>query len=285
VTVEMEVRPMPDVAQALIDAWLAADSEARDSRQRSGTTSPFTASKAGSCARDLAYVAAGLEPSDPPGPAARWRMGIGTMVHDRLAEARRRAWPDAVYEPAFSIGDPPLVRGRGDVWLPETRTAIEIKTINGFGFKRMIGARGTADGPRTSHVRQLALEAAGLGAAHGILVYLSLENLSGREAASAGRDDEIAWFAEQYDFEADDLTAIADAELERLARIADYVKHGKTVPRRPPDLPGGAEITDPAKGMWVRRGPDGAVLDTGTWWGCGYCWNQTRCVEDLAAGR
>jgi hypothetical protein len=45
-----------------------------------------------------------------------------------------------------------------------------------------------------------------------------------------------------------------------------------------PELPTGAEITDPKSGTWQVKDADGAISDLGTYYLCTYCSYQTLCA-------
>ncbi|MBU6430682.1 MAG: hypothetical protein KGR26_16810, partial [Cyanobacteria bacterium REEB65] len=78
----------------------------------------------------------------------------------------------------------------------------------------------------------------------------------------------------------------AEVEIARMGKAVEWVDAGKLLPRQIPDLPHGAEIVDPSSGRWEQRTPDGqSLVGSGSWWGCGYCPFQGKCVEDKAAGQ
>lgn len=167
-------------------------------------------------------------------------------------------------------------------------TAIELKSINGFGMKMAIGARGPAEGPRTSAIIQGALNGLALDADEVVLVYLSTENLSPRELANLEKYGTVKeaqpWqkFAAEWTYTREQFEPIAKAEVARFKKILAVVDEGGLPPRAiPVDLPRGARITDPMNGGW-QVVEDGMIIDSGSTWQCHYCPYQTHCAADAA---
>lgn len=259
------------------------------------------ASWAGGCAREIGYRVAGVPASNPPGLSAYWRMGLGTMVHERLQPLLEKAYPGASIEHVVDwqerIGLPgashvdaylvtyenaPIEETIGDE--PPTqqphRIVIEIKTTNGFSYKLMVGARGKAQGPKFGALLQAAISAKALDADEVVIIYLSLECLSQREADKLGTD-EIGKFVAEWRYPLAQLNELVDRETTRLGKILELVDDGKLPPRfMPGDMPPGARVVDPESGYWeLERG--GSVLEAGTLWKCSaYCDQRDRCIKD-----
>lgn len=162
-------------------------------------------------------------------------------------------------------------------------TAIELKTIGGFGMKMLVGARGAAEGPRSSAFLQGALNGLASSADKVVIVYLSLENLSQREAEKLTANPK-PWqkFAAEWSYEAEDFLPAAIKEVNRLKRIIEIVDEGGLPPRSIPiEIPAGARIFDPMKGSWQVQDKDGMITDAGSWWGCQYCSFRDCCDEDI----
>ena len=103
-------------------------------------------SQAGFCARKIAYDTLGLDKTDPPSTADYWRMGLGSVVHE-LLEPAVKAWLDTddtveiEEEVSVQLGE----HGYGHVDLvlrtrtdPQQTIVLELKTINGFGYKMSV---------------------------------------------------------------------------------------------------------------------------------------------------
>ncbi len=279
----------PLLAQAWADEWTESDQAEIAGGRR------IRHSWAGNCARRLEYELTGVEVSNELTVADHWRFGIGSYIHRELQTLMHKVWPDAEIEKIVFNPDG-LTSGHIDAIVTltevtdgaakanpneEIRIVIEIKSINGFGFKKAVGARGDADGPRYSAYLQGAISALLEDADELVIIYLSLENLSPREAAKNGFD-EIGRFCAEWTFTRADYEADADAELKRLTAVAEWVDTGKRLPRRIPDpeIPKGATIDDPKTGRWMLTGSDGKILDVGTTWHCSYCPFQDHCAED-----
>lgn len=162
-------------------------------------------------------------------------------------------------------------------------TAIELKTINGFGAKLAIGARGPAEGPRSSAILQGALNGLASGAGEVVVVYLSLENLSPREFQKIGGHFSWQKFCAEWTFPSELFLPMAIREVNRMKRILEIIDEGQLPPRSVPDLPQGARIVDPRRGTW-QISQDGAITDAGSTWMCGYCSFTERCADDMDKG-
>lgn len=241
----------------------------------------------GACSRLLSYRLTDVPESDPTTLSGYWRMNLGKLVHEELQAALQLVFPKASIEHLVGADHDEIfgfpVSGRTDVFLVEDdrKIAIEVKTVNGFGYKKMVGARGVPEGPRTSAIYQAALNGRALDADEVVVVMLSLECLGQREADKLGFDD-IGKFCSEWTWSMADLNEMVDRELVRLKRVVELADEGTLAPRFAPlEMPGGARVQDPATGVWtLERG--GSVLETGTYWGCSYCSHQQQCVSDGA---
>jgi hypothetical protein len=246
--------------------------------------------------RAKATVAA-LAPTDPMGVADFWRFSMGTAVHDMIQGVLADAYPDADIELPVDLR--PLLDGSGtiDVVVREQLeheadpfvTVVEIKSINGFGFKMAATAqKGPPEGPRHSAVVQGALTATALDADRLIVIYFSLENLSPGLAAGMGVEDEIARFVAQWTYGPEEFRPLAEREHARVNRILEVLGEGKLPPRalEDPEVPRAARITDPRpankpdRARWEVVDGDGKVTQVGTTWVCGYCDQRQRCIDD-----
>lgn len=304
----------PRYGQLLAQAWSAINDEHYHQKSRTDVPRYVRLSWAGACARLVGYRLLDRPESNPPDLAAIWRMSLGTMVHELLQEALVRAFPTAEIEKNIGAESDALfgfpVSGRTDVFLVDDdgkRIAIEVKSINGFGFKKSVGARGVPEGPRGSALYQAALNGRAHNADEIVIVYLSLECLSDRELTAlvtktGGEPIDIRKFVAEYTYSRADLDALVDAELKRLAKIvgmvdlraeaeqalAEQTEGGPSAvldlaplpPRSIPlSMPARARVTDPLKGTWALVVEDN-VLQAGESWECQYCSQQLRCAED-----
>lgn len=326
--------PMPRFGMLLAQAWAAQDAErAHGTKSRTDVPMYVRLGWAGKCARDIGYRLLEVEKSNPPDIAAIWRMGLGTMVHDKLQEIMPAAYPGAEIEKVVGSEHDEIMglptSGRSDVYLvttdddvtgsePGKRILIEVKTINGFGFKSTIGARGSAEGARSGAIFQAAVNARAHGADEVVIVEISLECLSDRELESlvkkqGGTKDPIRKFVAEWSYTMAELDELVDRELKRLEKIVamsaavqaeydDYKKafepvdssdeptpldewlstHTAGLPPRsiPLEMPAKGRVVDPGnKGRW-QVVVDGNVMDAGETWWCGYCDFKDRCIAD-----
>jgi hypothetical protein len=164
---------------------------------------------------------------------------------------------------------------------PAFVTALEIKTINGYGMKMAAGARGDAEGPRTSAITQGALNALAVDADELVILVLSLELMSERELAKLGPGKtEVDRFVAEWTFTREQYEPVARAEIARINKILALNDEHKLPPRVMPGLPDGARIVDPKRGAW-HVVVDGQVTQAGTHWQCAnYCRHRDRCIAD-----
>ena len=242
-------------------------------------------SMAASCARQIAYRLCDTEPTNPLTGADYWRFGLGTMVHNQLKPAIDR-WLDkeegvtAIEEAEVELGE----HGYGHVDLTlkagDKTIVVELKTINGTGFKKAIGG----EGPRHSALVQGAMYAHASNADLLIICYLTMELLSPNYAEAKGFDN-TGRFGAEWHFTKEEFTPIAEAEINRLDWIADNLVQGlphevpKMFSEYDPDIPWGAEIVDASNGSWILE-EDGSLLGKGRTWMCNYCNYQDRCVNE-----
>lgn len=332
----------PLIGHLLAERWGELDRAEPHVNSRSDVDRYVRLGWTGKCSRDLGYRLLDIEKSNPPDLAARWRMGLGTEVHGLLQAVIAETFPGAEVEKVVDAQHDELfgfpVAGRTDLFLvteheraatpeevddgcelgvafDEKRTAVEVKTVNGFGFKSIIGARGKAEGPRTSWLYQAAFNGRAHKADRVVIVALSLECLSDRELKSlvtkqGGEPDPVRKFVAEWTYEMAELDDLVDRETLRLTKVmamvdhaaeeyVDYMRDGgfpedertpmaewiaeraSLLPPRhiPWEMPARARVTDPQKGQWVVE-VDGNVMDSGTVWYCAYCDFKDRCTAD-----
>lgn len=274
--------PDPWFVKDVVDQWWQ---EYRDSGELdldfAIPGSRVRASWAGMCARRIAYSVAGIEESDPTTVVDAWRFNIGSMLHEVAQKIAAEKYPGAKIELKVAVGDIGSAHVDLLVTLPDGRTVlIEIKTINGYGFKRMFGPDG--EGPRFGGVVQAALAAIHMDPPPDeiVLAVFSLECISPYEAAKLGIKGEYQRFAAQYTFTREEYEPVGREEYVRLERIVELVdKNGwEFVPRiiADPNLPP-HEVVLPSKGTIVIKDNAGNRLGTRTTWHCNYCNFQSQC--------
>ena len=248
-------------------------------------------SQAGNCAKQIAYDSLGFPSSNPMTAADHWRMGLGSLVHTHLTPAIER-WvandPDVIVheEAETPLGE----HGFGHIdmvlELPATgkNIVVELKTINGTGFKRSI----QGEGPRHGALLQGSLYANALDADLLVICYLAVELLSPGWAEAKGFDN-FGRFGAEWHYTPDQFVPLAKQEVERMEWItetAHSIQGMNGVPRSfsesDPDIPEGAVITDPRTGAWSLE-DDGRLISRGKAWQCNYCRFHDLCVDDWSA--
>lgn len=242
---------------------------------------------AASCARKMSYEIRGDAPSNPFDEASYHTFGIGTALHEKWQAVLLDAFPNADIEVDLDMRPHGLdASGHLDMGLPDVdgkRVAMELKTTGGFAFKLAVGERGAAEGPRWSAIVQGALNALAYDADEMRIVLLSLECISQKKAEQLWDGEPWRRFSAEWVFTRDEYEPIARLEIKRMNKILGFIDAGGLAPRQIPDplIPAQARIVDPAKGMWEHI-QDGMILNAGTWWGCGYCSQRERCIQDGA---
>jgi len=169
--------------------------------------------------------------------------------------------------------------------LDDKKVLFELKTINGFGYKKSVI---DGEGPRHMAKLQAALYAEAVDADLMVIGYLAMENVGLGYASKANLDD-IGRFASEWHYTREEFLPWAKEERERLEEIAQVVTAGGDVPRTfsvsDPDIPYPAEITGPSTGAWRLLAEDGSLLNAGKTWTCNYCSWQDKCVKNMANGR
>lgn len=292
----------PFIGRAVAASWLLDNYSENKPHAVDGTK--FRFSSAGMCSRSLAYYFTGEEPTNLPDSADAWRMGLGTLVHESVQDHFRDAsdawrpseingYPVTHTEVQFEVAvHIPEISGSGsadmmiDYFSDEKhiwRQVVELKTINGFGFKvSATGFKGPAQGPRLSHVQQAALCAYGLEANEMIICYVSMENVSPSLAKSYCDDPEFGRFTAQWSYDSRDILTTASNEMARIQKILRKVavEDVSTVDREVYNDSGTlVTVSDPRTGAYQLLSDDGQIIDAGKSWSCGYCRFQDVCVK------
>lgn len=278
----------PRYGPALAQAWF--ESTDHNPNKAKAFETRLRNSQAGKCTREIQYAVLDVPKTDPPTAAGFWVMGLGTIVHERWQAAMKIAFPNAEAEVKIRYDDFDS-SGHIDLVLNEDGyvTSIELKTINGFGFKKTIGARGVPEGPRNGHLLQCALNADAINADEMVVIYLSMENLSPFELRKLlGRDPEFETdffrqFTAEWTYSREQYAPLAEAEKHRLTKVLEWTDRDQLVPRFTAEMPKGARITDPSKGTW-QTVVDGQVTQAGSTWACDYCDYRKQCLQDGPGG-
>jgi len=244
-------------------------------------------------------------PSNPPTLASYWRMFLGQLVHELLAPDITAAFPNAHVEVGTRFDDfgaitaDIVIDDDDHIVLPTDvgpgrpfRTVIELKSLNGFGFKMGTTTfKGPPQGPKYLHLYQGALQAEALDADELIIGWVALENVSAALSAGVGVHSDVSRFTAEWTYTPEEFLPIARTERKRMRRILDAIDDGILPPRVIPDpeLPKGAVVTNPrgakgVKGLWQVLDTDGKILQAGDTWHCEYCDFQDRCIADGGPG-
>lgn len=282
----------PSYAPALVERWFDRldDPHLAVAMPEAG---PWRGSYAGTCTRQAWYEVTGHAATDPVTVADRWRMNLGTIVHEQLQTAITDIDPDARAEMVLDLN---RIGIRGSMRLDLLRTVgdglvetAEIKTVNGFGFKQMATTfSGPPEGPRDSHIIQAALGAATLatmrdGVVGARIVYLALELLSPSLAKSVGSGGELDRFTAEWFIPLEDCQRIAETEAARWARVDQAMADpggwvNPVIPLTPLTKPTKIMVVNPKTGAATTT--DGQGQRT---WQCDYCAFQALCVADHQA--
>lgn len=255
-------------ARLLIEQWKRI-AEAKGMLEHAVPGTSMRHSMSGKCARQIHYYLTQAEVTNPMDLPGYWSTGLGTCVHGWWQEALLEAFPNAEIEKTVHVPEADS-SGHVDAWLPDEKLAIELKSINGFGFKKIAEDN---SGPRYSDFVQCCVNAHALKADKAVLIYLSLEAISRQRAAK--RDiDEIGRISKEFHYTPEIFNEVAEKEIERWARIRNA---GDDTPRAIPDpeIVKGARVVDPSTG---RLEVDGK--GTGYAWHCMYCAYQNKCADD-----
>jgi hypothetical protein len=228
-----------------------------------------------------------------------WVTSLGTLIHEAWQAALSERYPNATIETKLSV-DGLDASGHADAVIdidgfdnlagpddgetpyagaPSKRILFELKTCGGFSYKMKVGERGNPEGPSHEHKLQAALNGLAVNADEIVIGYIATEAIS-KPAAARKKIDEVTRFAAEWTYTRDEFEPWARAEQARMQGILDLLDSGTLAARRfaTPELPKGHEVVDPNTGRWEVRNGDGAVVDTGTFWACGYCSFQSLCA-------
>lgn len=266
----------PRFIQVLVDEW-AKD---HDENKPTALGTKFRHSDAGGCGRAITYTAAGIPASDPMDLSGVWNVGLGSRLHDLWQAALLAKYPGAEIEVKVATQGADGSGHIDAVIKHEGRTvAYELKTIGGWGYKASIGlAKGDAEGPKTSHLLQAALNGLGCDADEVVVGYLAKEAVS-KAIAKSKNLSELERFCCEWTFTRDQYEELGRKEAKRVDGLLGLVADG-TLGRRnvPYDMVPGAEIQEPATGAWtVER--DGVTEAAGKYFLCPYCRYQSLCAR------
>lgn len=277
---------LPEYASAVAMGWYEKYLDAgKDELAMAIEGARYRASWAHSCLRELQYRITKTEETDPASVADAWRFDVGHAVHDMVQDGVEAAFPTARREVKVDLRELGIPGAAHLDLLVEDddgiKTAVEIKSINGFGFKKAAtNFDGPPEGPRKSAVTQGALSALALDCDRLKIMYFSLELLSPSVAAKAGLNGEVGRFVAEWTYERAEFEPIALAEVERVKGVLHHIALRQLAPRWEPEMPLDARITDVTKGSWYEVDEQGLVVGSGRTWKCDYCSYRTRCGEE-----
>lgn len=284
--------PSPNnfVATAIAERWHEkfAGAAGEDLDLAIPDAGPYRASFANvQCDRALWWEMKKFPQSDPPTIADTWRFGLGHRVHEMLQMVAVDLFVDRddcefigseINVDLRPIGLPGSAHLDLGIVYQGKKTAIEIKSLGGYAFKRAVSTwQGPPEGPKHPHVVQGAVAGAAWGAEQLVIAYLSLENLGKWMAVRSEADR----FAAEWHYTIESLQPLIDHEVARVAEVLDH----DTVPDpvlRTIETPEGAVVNAPnagPDGMWVVHDQAGVVVDSGKTWMCGYCSHRQSCTE------
>ncbi len=296
-----EPNPHPVIGPALLQFWEDKYIEGgHDHREMSIKGASFRHSWAGWCARKIEYALReyrGEEfETEAIAMADRWRMEMGTIVHDYWQAAIQHVFPDAEIEHITKLNlqegaDDLFSAGHGDCLIHSEqfgKIAIELKSRNGFGYKMDIGNKGSdPEGPASSAIRQGALNAMAVDADHLVVLHLSLESVSPGMLPQPHKGNKFSpmRMTAEWWYPKEEYMKFAEHELARASAIVGIVNAGANhAPRSTPDMPAGARIVDPMKSKWeLWDHKTGLMTQTGQLWNgkfCDYCQYRDKCLEE-----
>lgn len=276
------------VAVKLAEAWFKDHQQSGEMEYAPAMPErPYRASFASKrCLRALQYAMAKMPETEPITITSAWTMGLGNMVHDRLQNVITETF-DAEAETVVDLAKIGI-NGSGHADLVITHNGepvlVELKTTGGFAFKAMASSyKGKPEGPRFGYIVQAAVLAAGLGIDKIVIALLALEPLS-KSMAKSYADTEADRFAAEWHYTLDELMPYVEHEAARVKLVEDAIEQRVLVRRLldDPMYPVGAEVVDPRDDYapWQITNAEGSIVDTGTYWGCGYCQWRSRCDQD-----
>lgn len=279
----------PGITPALIKHWAALDD--RD-RAMAHPEARIRHSWSGKCSRAIAYLVGGEQPTNPFTEADYYRFAIGKIVHEfwqqfAIPALTEVGWTDLTAEYEMTTSDTAgriVSAGHGDLigTTPDgKRTKVEVKTINGFGYKSILGLGKDPAGPRWGDLLQGSVNADASDCDELRMVYLSLELLS-PSYANKVQAHEFNRFCAEWTFTREQWFPLAQVERERWDSILASVDAEIPVPRYipDPDIPVDAIIVDPKSGRWDVTDDNGYITNSGSTWHCNYCSFRHKCQID-----
>lgn len=282
----------PRIVNQLIASWDTARIHDDNLPVAIPEAGPLRASWAGMCSRQIWYRLAGTEESNPNDMSSYWRMWLGTAIHDFIQAVTKESFPQALIEEPVNLNQLGM-NGSSHVDMIQfdddgVAEVIEIKSINGFGFKKAATRfSGPPEGPRTNAILQAALSAAALSTSREVsgcrLVYLSLEPVSPNLAYYT--DNDLARFTAEWELDIETCIRIGELEAARMQQVLDAYNLDSDVPPvgyivldTLPELFSIAKIVNPSTGATVTA--DGVGGKT---WQCAYCNFQDTCIASQAS--
>jgi len=253
-------------AQLLGQKWNDEDLAKGPKPTAMGT--PYRYSAAGSCSRQQAYNALGVQPSEPFDVASSWATHLGEIIHEQFQAAIGEKYPNAQFEVASQIDH--LLSGSCDGILTledGTKVLIEIKTRGQYAWQKETGIgqwkRTEPEGPKWGAIAQAGMNALALGADVVVMISLAKESVSHNKRQKMGIADIHEAYAAEWWVPKEEFETYA---LEEVARV-----HSIQADLDARVLPEQEVVDDNGKRV---------IIKNGSHWACDYCQFKTICKAD-----
>lgn len=260
---------------------------------------PYRGSYAGKvCDRELWNAFTEQPVTNPPRAAQLYRFDLGHIVHEIIQSKLPMIHPHIETEVPVDLrpaGFPGSASLDGLTYLFEESTqqkcadaVIEIKSVTGYPYKlATTTTQGPPAGPKHDHRAQAEDSAVAVGARRVFIVYGALETLS-PSMLKTHPHPEIGAFLSEWQYPVDEAVRERSRQrAQRVNRVLEMAQAG-IMPARElhdPEVPTGAVIQDPSRDRapWTVT-VDGAIVNSGTHWKCGYCDYRDLCIQQGAGG-
>jgi len=249
----------------MFDVWATYMAHKRDEEGPKPTAcgTLLRVSDTGSCLRQRALSALGVEESEEIDAGTLLAFQIGNSIHDALQQALLWKVDDAQVEIPIDLRSEGVsLSGHCDGLFDDT--ILEIKTVGAYAAKLA-----WKKGPKPEHVAQAALYAAGTGATHVLLVYVAKEK-DWRAGISPGDMREWLFHVDDDAGEGYSPRDLGEIEMDRFKRVERSVDIGlvpaRLIPNDDNDL-----VVESRPGLYGEK-------SSGSWQ-CRYCRHNTTCQQ------
>jgi hypothetical protein len=277
----------PRFGSLLVEAWHAEAIERDADFPNAVEGARFRHSDAGACARAISLSALGVPASNPMDAPGHFITHQGSWLHDEFQKLLVAHYGGAArIEVKCGKGD----RGGhvdAEVYLSEPDEveakiiAIEAKSMDGFAYKMSVGERGKAQGPKSDHIIQAALNGKAINADEIVILYLTRGAISIQAATRNPKITEMMRVTAEWTLTREEYEPIADLEIKRITGILGLLDQDEPelAARKIPDpeMPERHLVTDPATGTYHALNAEGLMVGVNTTWHCVYCRHQQLC--------